>query len=156
MIKEKVQQRLKDKVKDWFVKNERRVYFSVDKEDLKEVASILYKEFQMRLSTITGIDNQENFELIYHFGYDKTGELFNMRVFIKDKTNPQIVSLSELFKASLWVEREIHEMLGIDFLGHPNLEHLLLDHDWPQGEYPLRKDYPLKKGYPLEEKDSDD
>jgi NADH-quinone oxidoreductase subunit C len=41
--------------------------------------------------------------------------------------------------ASDWVEREIHEMLGIKFIGHPRLTHLLLDDDWPKGDFPLRK-----------------
>ncbi|MCK9615713.1 MAG: NADH-quinone oxidoreductase subunit C, partial [Candidatus Omnitrophica bacterium] len=45
------------------------------------------------------------------------------------------------FKSSDWVEREIHELLGINFKGHPNLKHLLLDDDWPKDSYPLRKDY---------------
>jgi NADH-quinone oxidoreductase subunit C len=141
MIKEEVKKRLEDKLKDWYIKNPKRIYFTVDKEDLKEVATILYKEMKMRLSTVSGIDNEDNFELIYHFGYDKTGELFNMRVFLEDKTNPCVDSLTDLFRSSEWIEREIHELLGIKFEGHPNLKHLLLDVDWPKDKYPLRKDY---------------
>ncbi len=151
MIREEVKNKLKGKFKDWFEKNPRRVYITIDKKNLKDVAQILYKEFGMRLSTVTGIDNEKSFELIYHFGKDSTGELFNLRVFIEDKVRPQIDSLSFLFKSTLWIEREIHEMLGIDFLGHPELKHLLLDKDWPKEECPLRKDYLLKRGYPQDE-----
>lgn len=150
MIKDKVRERLKGMIKDWFVKNPKRIYFTIEKKDLKEIAKVLYQEFGMRLSTVTGIDNEDNFELLYHFSYDETGELFNIRVFINDKYKPEIDSLAFLFKATLWIEREIHEMLGIDFVGHPNLEHLLLDKDWPKNECPLRKNYPLKEGYPEE------
>lgn len=148
MIKAEVKERLKSKIKDWFIKNQRRIYFTIDKKDLKEVAKILHKDLEMRLSTVSGIDNEVNFELIYHFGLDKTGELFNVRVVIEDKKNPAIDSLTSLFKSTDWIEREINEMLGIQFIGHPNLKHLLLDHDWPKNEYPLRKDYPLKESYP--------
>ncbi|MCM8823067.1 MAG: NADH-quinone oxidoreductase subunit C [Candidatus Omnitrophica bacterium] len=151
MIKEEVKKRLTGKFKDWLVRSPKRVYFVIDKKDLKEIATILYKDMGLRLSTVTGIDNENNFELIYHFGYDNSGELFNLRVFIEDKINPQIDSLKDIFKASSWVEREINEMLGINFIGHPNLTHLLLEDTWPKGEFPLRKDYPFKQGYPLEE-----
>jgi NADH:ubiquinone oxidoreductase subunit C len=141
MIKDEVKNQLAPMLKKWEIKNPKRIYLEIDKNDLKEVARKLYKDFNMRLSTITGIDNEKNFELIFHFGLDKTGELFNVRVFIADKTNPEIDSLVDLFKSSDWVEREIHELLGIKFKGHPNLKHLLLDDDWPKDSYPLRKDY---------------
>ncbi|MCK9615172.1 MAG: NADH-quinone oxidoreductase subunit C, partial [Candidatus Omnitrophica bacterium] len=137
MIKDEVKKILAAKIKNWEVKNPKRIYFEVDKKDIKEIARSLYKDFNMRLSTITGIDNEKNFELIFHFGLDKTGELFNVRTFINDKDNPEIDSLVDLFKSSDWVEREIHELLGINFKGHPNLKHLLLDDDWPKDSYPL-------------------
>ena len=152
MVKEEVKKKLEGKIKDWFVKNQKRIYFTIDKSDLKEVAKILYKDMGMRLSIVTGIDNETNFELLYHFGLDKTGELFNVRVFIYDRNNPEIDSLTDMFKSTDWIEREINEMLGVKFLGHPNLKHLLLDHDWPNDEYPLRKDYPQpREKFPLKE-----
>jgi NADH-quinone oxidoreductase subunit C len=141
MIKEEVKKLLSPMLKNWEVKNPKRIYFEIDKNDIKEISRALYKDFDMRLSTITGIDNENNFELIYHFSLDKTGEIFSIRIFIIDKNNPEIDSLIDLFKASDWVEREIHELLGIKFIGHPNLKHLLLDDDWPKNSYPLRKDF---------------
>jgi NADH:ubiquinone oxidoreductase subunit C len=139
MVKDLVKLRLEKKIRDWTIKDSKRIYFTIDKDDLKEVASTLYKAMRMRLSTVSGIDNTDAFELIYHFSCDKTGEIFNVRVFIKDKNNPEVDSLVGLFEASSWIEREIHEMLGIKFKGHPNLKHLLLDDDWPLGKYPLRR-----------------
>jgi len=148
MIKDQVQAILEGTYKDWFVKNHKRIYFTIVKKDLKEVAKVLYSDFNMRLSTVSGVDNESNFELIYHFGFDQTGEIFNVRVFIEDKNNPSIDSLTDMFDAISWIEREIHEMLGVDFLGHPDLKHLLLDNDWPKDEYPLRKSYLNKEPYP--------
>ncbi len=154
MIKDEVKKKLEGKFKDWFVKNPRRIYFTIDKSNLRSVAEVLYKDFKMRLSTVSGVDNGDNFELIYHFGSDKTGELFNVRVFVYERHNPEVDSLVPMFRATEWVEREIHEMLGIKFIGHPDLKHLLLDHDWPEGNYPLRKTCILeKKPYPQDKED---
>ena len=50
MIKEEVKKKLEGKFKDWFVKNPRRVFFTIDKGDLRAVADVLYKDFKMRLS----------------------------------------------------------------------------------------------------------
>jgi NADH:ubiquinone oxidoreductase subunit C len=141
MIKEEVKLKLGEKIKEWVIKSPKRVYITISKDDLKEVARIFYRQLQMRLSTITGIDNEANFELIYHFSYDRSGEIFNLRILLEDKKNPEINSLCDLFRASDWVEREINEMLGINFKGHPNLKRLLLTEDWPKDTFPLRKEY---------------
>ncbi|MDD5585143.1 MAG: NADH-quinone oxidoreductase subunit C [Candidatus Omnitrophica bacterium] len=141
MIKEDLKQRLGVLVKDWNVKNPKRIYCTIEHVNIKEVAKILYKDMKLRLSTITGVDNGDNFELIYHFSCDKTGELFNVRTFLTDRKNPCIDTLCQMFQACDWSEREIHEMLGITFTGHPNLKHLLLTENWPKDKYPLRKDY---------------
>ena len=52
-----------------------------------------------------------------------------------------IDSLSPIFEGANWIEREMHEILGINFKGHPDLKRLLLPDDWPDGVYPLRRDY---------------
>jgi Ni,Fe-hydrogenase III component G len=48
-------------------------------------------------------------------------------------------SVATFLPAANWIEREIHEMLGVDFIGHPDLRRLLLPDDWPEGEYPYRR-----------------
>jgi len=140
MIKEEVKNALQHIIKQWVIKSPRRIYLTIDKTHLLQVATLFYRDLKMRLSTITGIENEHTFELLYHFSSDKTGEIFNIRIFL-EKNNPEIESLTALFTASDWVEREIFEMLGIRFNGHPNLKHLLLDEDWPKDNYPLRKNY---------------
>ena len=140
MIKEEVKQKLEGKIKDWHIKNPKRIYFSVGRQDLKYTADTLYDQFKMRFATASGADNVKNLEILYHFSFDKTGEIFSIRVFV-DKNNPEIDSLISLFKGAIWIERELHEMLGIKFIGHPDPEHLLLKEGWPEGSYPLRKDY---------------
>ncbi|MBU1078393.1 MAG: NADH-quinone oxidoreductase subunit C, partial [Spirochaetes bacterium] len=70
----------------------------------------------------------------------KTGSMINIRVLLDNK-KPKVESLVPIFAGAEWVEREMHEMLGIDFKNHPNLVPFLLPEDWPKGKYPLRKDH---------------
>lgn len=59
-----------------------------------------------------------------------------------DPSNLSINSISPVIPAANWAERECHDMLGIDFIGHPDPRRLALADDWPEGVYPLRKDFP--------------
>ncbi len=63
------------------------------------------------------------------------------RVMLEDKKNPQIDSITPIIQGAEWIEREMWELLGINFVGHPNLVHLLLMDDWPEGKFPLRHDH---------------
>jgi NADH:ubiquinone oxidoreductase subunit C len=99
----------------------------------------LFREKQLRFMTITGIDIRQYFELTYHFCDDASGTIVSLRTWLLDKYAPRIASVSYVIKGANWIEREIHEMLGIVFEGHPNLKHLLLAEDWPAGNYPLRQ-----------------
>ncbi|GAG02626.1 unnamed protein product [marine sediment metagenome] len=79
-------------------------------------------------------------EILYHFLIEDINLLISLRVKLH-KPKLEIDSLSPIFKGSNWIEREIHEILGINFRGHPDLRKLLLPDDWPEGVYPLRRDY---------------
>jgi len=156
MITERVidelNKKLSGKIKNLFRKNDRRLYVDIDKKDIVESARILYQEFKARFSIATGLDTFKGIEILYHFSLDRQGGIFiSLRVLIEDKNNPEIESLSGLFKASEWIEREIYEMLGVNFKGHPELKRLLLADDWPEGKYPLRKDFVSEKGLPENE-----
>jgi NADH:ubiquinone oxidoreductase subunit C len=140
-INAKIRERLNTKIKDWQEHSSRRIYFKIDKQDIRTTASILFKELGFRLSTATAMDNPDGFEILYHFSDDKAGKIFSMRTFIKGRENAEIDSLVPVFKAAEWIEREIWELFGINFKGHPDLRHLLLADDWPKDEFPMRKDY---------------
>ena len=79
-------------------------------------------------------------EILYHFTFEEIDLLVSFRIKL-DKSNLEIGSLTTVFEAANWIEREIHELLGINFKGHPDLRRLLLPEDWPEGVYPLRCDY---------------
>ncbi len=57
------------------------------------------------------------------------------------RSRPEAPSLREVWPGVDMQEREVHEMLGVLFIGNPDLRHLLLPDDWPRGVYPLRKDF---------------
>lgn len=120
------------------VKNERRLTLTVDKEKIIEIADYLFRECGWRFIIASAMDSREGFEILYHFSNDKSGLILNVKV-ILDKQKPEIESLTCLFEASSWIEREMHEILGINFLHHPNLEKLISDGNWAEGVYPYRK-----------------
>ncbi len=97
-------------------------------------------------------DRPNRFEMVYHFfSLDS-----NSRIRIKaalPAENPEIGSLAGLWKNADWLEREIFDMFGVRFSGHPDLRRLLLYDEF--AGYPLRKDYPLRGRQPLFEKRGD-
>ncbi len=116
----------------------RRTYILVDKKDIQALADHLHNELKARFITASGVDTPRGFEILYHFSVDHAGRAITLRVVIS-KEDPKIDSISKFFKAAEWIEREIHDLLGVHFTGHPNLQRLILPDDWPEGLYPLRK-----------------
>lgn len=141
LLKEQIKERLTHKITDWYEHSPKRIYISIKPQDLKEATVFLFKELGLRFAIATGCDTPKGLEILYHFSFDKTGEIFSLRVLIEDKKKPQIDSIAPIFPGAEWIEREMWEMLGINFLGHPNLKRLLLSEDWPEGKLPLRHEH---------------
>lgn len=120
--------------------NKRRLYLKIGKEKIREIAYFLHKEKGLRLSIMTGIDTREGIEILYHFSDDKTGTYYTVKI-LAERDNPKVDTISDITKASEWIEREIWELLGVEFSGHKNLKPLLTSEDWPRDKYPLRRDY---------------
>lgn len=96
-----------------------------------------------RLSTITGMDRhpaEPRFEVVYHLHSVER----NLRLRLKCRLageNPEIDSVSSVWRAANWYERETWDLFGVRFRNHPDLRRIMLPEDW-QG-HPLRKDYPI-------------
>ncbi|HUV41759.1 MAG TPA: NADH-quinone oxidoreductase subunit C [Sedimentisphaerales bacterium] len=117
-----------------------RIYLLCESENAFVVNRFLFEQVPARFVIATGIDSDNCFEIIYHYSYDQTGCVINLKAFIRDRDNPSIESITPFLPAAEWIEREIHDVLGIDFRNHPNLKRLILADDWPEGVYPLRKE----------------
>ena len=124
------------------------VKLNLTKEVSKDFFVKLKNDFGFEhCSLITAIDNQPEFELVYHFS------AINGSIFVKDSSSavmaeihiflerdtPTIESISDLWFGANWHEREAYDLMGIYFIGHPDLRRVLL----PEGfaGHPLRKDY---------------
>jgi NADH-quinone oxidoreductase subunit C len=123
----------------------------IDKGALLQIATFLRdgpREFTMLLD-LTCVDYQgkePRFEMVYH--------LFSLswkrRLRIKtglDESDLRIASLTSLWKNANWLEREVYDLFGVNFEGHPDLRRLFM-YDGFEG-HPLRKDYPLRRRQPL-------
>ena len=143
------QEELKDRlseVKDKLIgieeTTERRIYLLCEAENAHAVNKFLFEDLSLRFVIITGIDSEDCFEMLYHFSNDESGCFVTVKAFIRDREKPAIESITPFVPAAEWIERELHDILGIDFVNHPNLRRLILADDWPEGVYPLRKACP--------------
>ncbi len=95
------------------------------------------------LSSVTGIDYPDYFEVVYLFYSLEKNHRFTLRVRCTDKADPVVPSLTCLWMGADLQEREIYDLLGIKFSGHPLLKRIFM---WEGFEgHPLRKDF--KNGF---------
>ena len=117
----------------------------IKKEDL--VSTLMFLKDNPSISMellidITAIDypgNEKRFTLVYNL----LSVSKNFRIKVKTKTNEDnpVCSVTEVFPCANWYEREVWDLFGIRFLGHPDLRRILTDYDFDG--HPLRKDFPL-------------
>ncbi len=86
------------------------------------------------------------FEVVYHLYSLEHNQRVRVKVPV-EAAAPQVESLTPVWPAANWFEREIWDMFGIRFAGHPNLKRLLMYEEFDG--HPLRKDYPVTKRQPL-------
>ncbi|MCK4961827.1 MAG: NADH-quinone oxidoreductase subunit C, partial [Anaerolineales bacterium] len=96
---------------------------------------VLVDRFDLRhLSTITGQDTGSAIELLYHF-WDGGG--LTLRTSLP-RDEPHIATLTDLIPGAALYEREVCEMLGVTFDGHPDPRPLLLPDDWDKKQFPMK------------------
>jgi NADH-quinone oxidoreductase subunit C len=104
-------------------------------EHLKNAADL---DFNF-LSDITSVDYEDYFEVIYHLVSLNHNHMLTLKTRCYNKDNPQVPSVVKLWRSADFQEREVYDLMGITFNGHPNMKRLLL---WEGFEgHPLRKDY---------------
>ena len=145
VIEEKLQKVYSGKIQECFTfRGDLNVV--IDREDLPEICRFLKNDDDLKfnyLSCITAADylgkRDKRFEVVYAF---YSIEL-NHRVIIKVRVDEdeEVPSLTNLWDTANFQEREVYDMFGIKFSGHPELTRILMDDDWVG--YPQRKDFPL-------------
>jgi NADH-quinone oxidoreductase subunit C len=113
----------------------------VSAEKIVEVCEFLKSEPGLEfnyLASLTAVDRPEGFEVVYHL-YSISEKAYATLKVKTCKDVPCVPSVTSVWLAADWQEREVYDMFGIDFPGHPDLRRILMDEEW-QG-HPLRKDY---------------
>jgi NADH-quinone oxidoreductase subunit C len=124
----------------------------VKKEDILDLCTFLRDDpallynFMMDLTAVDNLGKEPRFEVVYHLYSLK----YNRRVRLKARvaeSDCSIDSIVTIWISANWFEREVFDLYGITFKGHPEMKRILL-YEGFQG-HPLRKDYPIKKRQPL-------
>ncbi len=87
----------------------------------------------------TAVDRKDGFHVVYHLTSSVFRHSVMLRTILTDKANPVVPTVSDVWKAAEYYEREIFDLFGIRFENHPDLRRIFLEDDWVG--YPLRKDY---------------
>ena len=124
----------------------------VTSDGWKDVAQFLHDHPSTSFDYLTDIcsadypDDFERFEVIYHFLSLPHRTRLRVKARLKEE-NPTISSICHVWKGANFLEREVYDLMGIHFSGHPDLRRILLPDDFDEG-YPLRKDFPAEgKGW---------
>ncbi len=123
-------------------------------ESLVAVCAYLQKRLRYDfLSTVTAVDWPDRvprYDVVYHLLSLQNRCVLRLKVRVGEKgeEHPSVPSVTGIWPTANWYEREVYDLFGITFTGHPDLRRILMPMDWTT--HPLRKDYPLS-GFDLPE-----
>ena len=143
-IEKLINSELTTKIKSSVVKHN-NLKLLIDSEDLIEVLLFLKNNSKLKfrqLIDITAVDypeNEKRFKVVYFLLSHEKNVRSSIEYFIKE--NEPISSITSIYPAANWMEREVFDMYGITFKNHPDLRRILTDYNF-EG-HPLRKDFPL-------------
>jgi len=140
-----------DKLLEAEIQQERRITAKVaDPDQLELVAFAMEKWNAWHIIAISSIDKPDGtIGAVYHIDirppFDGLPAItLNLEVDCVNRDDTKLTSLYSVIPGAEFFEREAHDLMGIDFVGNPNLKRLILPDDFPDGVYPLRKDFLLE------------
>ena len=117
-------------------KGARRVSIDLEAADVKEAARAALRGERSRFMTIVAVDTGLDIELLYNFSVN--GVLVTLRTSVPKEAGA-IETITPMAAAAEFIEKEISELFGIEFVGHTRRSNLVLPDDWPTGKRPMRK-----------------
>jgi Ni,Fe-hydrogenase III component G len=147
---QKIKEKFSDKIVELWEKSARRIYIMVGKEDAKDIVKYLFEDLGARFIIMSALDTRQGIEILYHFSFDTLSKIVSIRT-LTPMPFPEIESVSLIIPGAEYIEREIHDILGVNFRNHPNLTRFLLADDWPEGVYPYRREHKGQYPYRTEE-----
>jgi len=118
----------------------RRCFARIDPARTAEVAERLIRMEGSRLATATALEVRDGMDVLYHWCFEPAGAVVTLKVLAR-RPEFEVDSVTPIVPAAGWIEREMHDLLGVNFRGHPDMRRLVLDDSWPEGLHPLRKDF---------------
>jgi NADH-quinone oxidoreductase subunit C len=109
---------------------------------LKAAQAAGYNAFQ-DMTAVDWFPSVPRFQLSYHIQSHQFKEVLRLRALV-DESEPAVDSITTIWEGANYYEREVFDLFGIRFEGHPNLRRILMPDEWVG--HPLRKDYPVE-GY---------
>ena len=116
----------------------------LEKDFILEICRILKSDIKFDLLldavSIDRFKKDNRFEMVYNLYSTSNKDRMFIRIHL-DSKNPEMESLSQIWKSANWYEREAYDMMGIKFLNHPDLRRIYMPEEYEY--HPLRKDFPL-------------
>lgn len=116
--------------------------FEVKLDDLLSVTCRLRDDLQLKfdfLCNLGGVDTGQRLEVVYSIASTTKHLRMDFKV-VLDSANPSINTITPVWPAANWYERELYELYGFEVKNHPDMRPLLLPEDWNQG-HPMRKNW---------------
>jgi NADH-quinone oxidoreductase subunit C len=117
----------------------RRIFINIKIDGLRDAIKHLCERGFEHISTISGVDVEDGIEVIYHLTRQKPNEGITLSIRVKVPYGGSLPSIVEIIPGAVLYEREVHDLLGVAFEGHPDLSRVILPDDWPDDIHPLLK-----------------